>query len=42
MGWDLVVSLKQNLPDLYQSAIRLFARRPAMTAGSQRITAGTI
>lgn len=29
MGWDLVVSLKQNLPDLYQSAIRLFARRPA-------------
>ena len=29
MGWGLVVSLKQNLPDLYQSAIRLFARRPA-------------
>jgi Transposase DDE domain len=29
MGWDLVVSLKQNLPDLYQSAVRLFARRPA-------------
>jgi hypothetical protein len=29
MGWDLVVSLKPNLPDLYQSAIRLFARRPA-------------
>lgn len=29
MGWALVVSLKQNLPDLYQSAIRLFARRPA-------------
>ena len=29
MGWDLVVSLKQNLPDLYQSAIRLFASRPA-------------
>jgi hypothetical protein len=26
-GWDLVISLKQNLPDLYQSAVRLFARR---------------
>jgi hypothetical protein len=29
LGWDLVVSLKQNLPELYQSAVRLFARRPA-------------
>lgn len=28
MGWDLVISLKQNLPDLYQSAVRLFANRP--------------
>jgi hypothetical protein len=28
IGWDLVISLKQNQPDLYQSAIRLFARRP--------------
>jgi hypothetical protein len=28
-GWDLVVSLKQNQRELYQSAIRLFARRPA-------------
>lgn len=28
-GWDLVVSLKQNLPELYQSAVRLFAQRPA-------------
>ena len=28
IGWDLVVSLKQNLPDLYQSAQRLFNRRP--------------
>lgn len=27
IGWDLVISLKQNLPDLYRSAIRLFARR---------------
>jgi hypothetical protein len=29
MGWDLVVSLKQNLPELYRSAVRLFARRSA-------------
>jgi Transposase DDE domain len=29
LGWDLVVSLKQNHRELYQSAIRLFARRPA-------------
>jgi hypothetical protein len=29
IGWDVVVSLKQNLPDLYRSAIRLFAHRPA-------------
>lgn len=28
IGWDVVVSLKQNLPDLYQSAVRLFASRP--------------
>jgi hypothetical protein len=28
MGWDLVISLKRNLPDLYQSAQRLFSRRP--------------
>jgi Transposase DDE domain len=27
IGWDLVISLKQNLPDLYRSAIRLFSRR---------------
>jgi len=27
IGWDLVISLKRNLPDLYRSAIRLFARR---------------
>jgi DDE family transposase len=26
-GWDAVISLKQNARDLYQSAIRLFARR---------------
>jgi len=28
MGWDAVISLKQNARDLYQSAVRLFARRP--------------
>jgi hypothetical protein len=28
MGWDVVISLKQNSRDLYQSAVRLFARRP--------------
>jgi len=29
IGWDLVISLKQNQRDLYQSAVRLFAHRPA-------------
>ena len=29
IGWDLVISLKQNHRELYQSAIRLFARRSA-------------
>jgi Transposase DDE domain len=28
-GWDTVISLKQNSRDLYQSAVRLFAQRPA-------------
>jgi hypothetical protein len=28
-GWDAVISLKQNSRDLYQSAVRLFAHRPA-------------
>jgi len=27
-GWEVVISLKQNSRDLYQSAVRLFARRP--------------
>lgn len=27
-GWDLVISLKQNQRDLYQSAVRLFAHSP--------------
>jgi len=26
-GWELVISLKRNRPDLYTSAVRLFARR---------------
>ena len=26
-GWDLVISLKRNRPELYTSAVRLFARR---------------
>jgi hypothetical protein len=28
IGWETVISLKQNSRDLYQSAIRLFAQRP--------------
>jgi hypothetical protein len=28
IGWDAVISLKQNARELYQSAVRLFARRP--------------
>jgi hypothetical protein len=28
VGWDAVISLKQNVPELYPSAVRLFARRP--------------
>ena len=27
-GWELVISLKRNRPELYESAVRLFARRP--------------
>jgi hypothetical protein len=27
-GWDLVISLKRNRPELHASAVRLFARRP--------------
>jgi hypothetical protein len=36
IGWDLVVSLKQNNRELYQSAVRLFARRPADVDSSER------
>jgi hypothetical protein len=32
----LVVSLKQNHRELYQSAVRLFARRPADVTGTER------
>ena len=35
-GWDVIISLKQNQRDLYQSAVRLFARRPADAAFSQQ------
>jgi Transposase DDE domain len=35
IGWDLIVSLKQNQRDLYQSAIRLFARRPADSSDTE-------
>jgi len=28
IGWDAVISLKQNSRDLYQSAVHLFAHRP--------------
>ena len=27
-NWNLVISLKRNRPELYESAVRLFARRP--------------
>jgi hypothetical protein len=35
-GWDLLISLKQNQRDLYQSAIRLFARRSADASGTEQ------
>jgi hypothetical protein len=36
IGWDLVISLKQNHRNLYQSANWLFACRPADTSGTER------
>jgi hypothetical protein len=36
MGWDAVISLKQNSRDLYQSAVRLFAARPPDTTFSEQ------
>ena len=35
-GWDAVISLKQNSRDLYQSAVRLFAARPADAQFTER------
>jgi hypothetical protein len=35
-GWKLVVSLKQNHRDLCQSAVHLFAQRPADVSGTER------
>jgi len=36
IGWELVISLKQNCPELYQSAVRLFAARPPDSRFSDR------
>jgi hypothetical protein len=36
IGWDVVVSLKQNQRELYQSAVRLFASRPADCSGAEQ------
>jgi hypothetical protein len=36
-GWELVVSLKQNHRELYQSAVRLFARRPPDASGTEQL-----
>jgi hypothetical protein len=35
-GWDLVISLKQNQRELYPSAVRLFASRPADGCGAEQ------
>jgi hypothetical protein len=35
IGRDLVISLKQNQRELYQSAVRLFATRPADSSGTE-------
>jgi hypothetical protein len=35
-GWDLVISLKQNQRELYQTAVRLFASRPADGCGAEQ------
>jgi hypothetical protein len=37
IGWDLVISLKQNQRDLYQSAVRLFAHCPAESSCTQQL-----
>ena len=41
IGWDVAVSLKQNQRELYQSAVRLFAHRPADVDGTERLNGKT-
>jgi hypothetical protein len=36
VGWDVVISLKHNQPDLYESAVRLFGRRSADAAFTEQ------
>jgi hypothetical protein len=36
VGWDVVISLKQNQPDLYKSAVRLFGQRSADASFTER------
>lgn len=36
IGWDTVISLKQNSRELYQSAVRLFAHRPPDTTFTEK------
>jgi hypothetical protein len=36
IGWDLIVSLKQNHRELYESAIRLFGHRPPDCISTER------
>jgi hypothetical protein len=36
LGWKVIISLKQNSRDLYQSAVRLFARRPPDASFTQQ------
>ena len=40
-GWDLVISLKRNRPELYASAVRLFAHRPADLEFTERLRGKT-
>ena len=37
IGWEAVISLKQNSRDLYQSAVRLFAVRPPDTQFTEKV-----
>lgn len=36
IGWDAVISLKRNTPELYESAVRLFAHRPPDAAFTEK------